>query len=172
MQSALMLGAGTTPCMRRIKGPDSASEADTKWTTLDINDSAKPDHVFDLNDLEDGRSIPGSPYDEIHAYEILEHYGRQGDYSGFFTGFRMLHKALVPNGLLFLTVPQDDTTWGDPGHCRSIQAVTLAFLVEDHYKQLGRTRCTDYREFVAPYWWKIEEVSYKGPSLEAAMRAV
>lgn len=174
MQKALMLGVGTAPPIRRIKGPDSASEEETKWSTLDISEEANPDYVFDLEDLETQFRLPGGPYDEIHAYDVLEHFGRQGNYHGFFNTFKALHQALVPRGLLFLTVPEHNSewTWGDPGHCRVIQPQTLAYLVKDHYKQLGRTRCTDYRKYVDPRWWVIEELQYKGQSLEAAMRAV
>ena len=175
MQKALMLGAGTCPPMRRIQGPDSAPEEETEWTTLDISPAAKPDYVFDLEVINGSTyNLPGGRYDEIHAYDVLEHFGRQGDYRGFFYTFNAFHRALVPGGLLFATVPEHDSiwAWGDPGHTRVILPQTIAYLEKEHYQQLGRTRCTDYRAYIDPQWWKIEEIVHKEGSLEFAMRAV
>jgi len=45
--------------------------------TLDINPDAKPSVIFDLELI----TLPfkANLFDEIHAYEVLEHVGRQGD---------------------------------------------------------------------------------------------
>ncbi len=181
MQRVLMLGAGTCPPMRRLQLPSSAPEAQTIWWTLDIDNTNKPDFVFDLERLEKRaicepwfpHEVPGGPYDEIHAYDVLEHFGRQGNYRGFFRGFNAFHRALVPGGRLIATIPAWDSrwVWGDPGHRRTIQPETVAYLVKDHYKQLGRTRCTDYRKWIDPYWWVIEALENNNGSFEFALRA-
>ena len=161
MQKVLMLGAGMAKPVRRLRLETSALENETEWETLDVNSSGNPDYLFDLNNLEhEGNYLPsyGAKFDEIHAYDILEHFGEQGDYKGFFLTFRSFHKALVPGGALVGTTPAHDSVWlwSDPGHRRVITGQTLAFLTKDHYKQLGRTRCTDYREYVEPYWWELD----------------
>ena len=179
-QICLMLGAGLTPPVRVLRLPTSAPDNETKWVTLDINKSGNPDHLFDLGDLEwyigDDKEInlPGGLYDEIHAYDILEHFGRQGDYIGFFRTFSALHRALVLGGHLIGTTPAYNSLWlfSDPGHRRVITIQTLAFLTKDHYKQLGRTKCTDYREFVDPYWWEIETYESQADVTEFALKAV
>jgi cyclopropane fatty-acyl-phospholipid synthase-like methyltransferase len=166
--------------MRRLQLPSSAPEHQTVWWTLDINDANKPDFIFDLEKLEKKRwfgrtwEVPGGPYDEIHAYDVLEHFGRQGDYRGFFRGFNALHRALVPGGYLIGTVPSWDArwVWGDPGHRRTIQPETVAYLTKEHYKQLGRTRCTDYRKWIKPYWWETAALENNSGSFEFALKAV
>jgi hypothetical protein len=152
MYTALMLGAGHSPVERRY-GAD-LPKIDT-WFTLDCNADADPDYKFNLGDLEVGADLPGCPYDEIHAYETLEHFGTQGDFKGLFNTFNALHRALKPKGLLIGSTPAQEGrwVWGDPGHCRYIGPETLHFLSEENYGELGKTAMTDYRRFIDPHWW-------------------
>lgn len=160
MQTCLMLGAGHAPPARRLISPASAPEDQTNWKTIDINPEAKPTIVFDLEKLEQGEQLPYpiDYFDEIHAYEILEHFGKQGHYRGLFATFRALWSRLAPGGLLVGTCPslQSKWLWSEPGHTRVISHSTLSFLTKGHYDQLGKTACSDYRAFVAPCWWDIE----------------
>ena len=48
----------------------------TKLTTLDFNEDHHPDVVHDLNDLP--LPFSDNSFDEIHAYEVMEHLGEQG----------------------------------------------------------------------------------------------
>jgi hypothetical protein len=169
-----MLGAGHSEVKRRLIAVSSVPEDETKWLTLDDNKSASPDEVFDLDRLEKGFTLPWANgfFDEIHAYEILEHFGRQGDFRGFFSTFRAFHLALKPRGLLLGTCPsvKSEWAWGDPGHTRVITAGTLGFLTFNHYDQLGRTASSDYRKFVEPYWWVMEQAEDDGKNLAFALR--
>lgn len=116
-------------------------------TTLDIDPSSGCDVVWDLNKFpypfEDGE------FDEVHAYEVLEHTGTQGDWKFFFTQFAELHRILKPDGLLFASVPiwNSPWAWGDPGHTRIISRASVTFLAQSEYeKQIGKTSMTDYRD--------------------------
>lgn len=113
--------------------------------TLDIDPSCKPDIVHDLNVLP--YPFEDNTFDEIHAYEVLEHCGRQGDYKFFFAQFTELHRILKPSGKLYVTVPYFSGmwAWGDPGHTRVIAPGSLFFLEQAAYKQIGTTAMTDYR---------------------------
>lgn len=154
---ALMLGSGFFPAERQLISMDASPEPE--WTTLDINRACKADIVFDLEELEHGQQLPFAPesFDEVHAYQVLEHFGKQGDYVGYFRTFRELWRILKPEGLLVGDTPAlaSPWLWGDPGHKRVISIESLSFLTRASYKGLGKTTSTDYREFVSPCWWLI-----------------
>jgi hypothetical protein len=113
--------------------------------TLDIEASHDPDIVADMN-----APLPFEDHSfaEVHAYEVLEHLGRQGDVKSFFGVFGELWRILEPGGAVFASVPNWESLWalGDPGHCRVINHGTLAFLDQDEYQnQVGKTTMADYR---------------------------
>jgi len=156
-QSCLMLGSGHTKPFRKLACPVSGQEHEIRWVRLDNNPASEPDILFDLEKLEHGAQlpVPESSFEEIHAYEILEHFGTQGNYRGFFNTFRELWRVLKPGGHLIGTCPslKSEWLWADPGHTRVICQGTLSFLTKDHYTQLGATASSDYRGFVQPCWW-------------------
>ncbi len=169
MGRVLLLGCGSRrERMVKVRGR-------TDWTgqevvTLDIDPRHKPDIVWDLNAVpwggyrrdSDGGMITDTgrlveilednSFEEIHAYEVLEHLGRQGDLFTFFGTFREIYRLLEPDGRLAATVPRWESiwAWGDPGHSRIINAGTLAFLDQQQYKdQVGVTPMADYRSMWA-----------------------
>jgi hypothetical protein len=164
-----MLGTGHKKPARQLFAPDSETDDMTEWTTLDMNPRAKPDVVFDLDNLHIAPPVPVSstgipknqlPFEserfhEIHAYEVLEHIGRQGDYKGFFREFREYWRVLKPGGWMIGTCPTLED-WGldEPGHTRLITGKTLGFLTPGIYN-LGNSPASDYREYVRPYWWRL-----------------
>lgn len=114
----------------------------------------KIDYVYDddshslITSIGDNSFIGNNVFDEIHAYEVLEHIGAQGDYKLFFAQFTEFHRILKPNGLLFATVPMwcSPWAWGDPSHTRVITSGTLAFLSQKQYiDQVGKTPMSDFR---------------------------
>lgn len=157
-QVCLMLGAGHSVSARKLVAPTSVSEEMTTWVRLDMNPDCKPDILFDLNDVERGKKLPvaDNTFDEIHAYEVLEHFGRQGDFKGFFTGMRELWRVLKPGGYLIGTCPSWDAfwAWGDPGHTRIVSEGTLSYLTKELYLTVGHGPATDYKRFVEPCWWE------------------
>src|SRR5687767_7500638 len=74
--------------------------------TLDVDPGVKPHVVHDLNDV----SLPFADdnFDEIHAYEVLEHCGHQGDWRFFFNQFYDFWRILKPGGYFVATVPMWD----------------------------------------------------------------
>ncbi len=54
-------------------------------TRLDNNPDHNPDVVWDLR--VHPLSFEDNTFDEIHAYEVLEHLAQQGDYKFFFAEF-------------------------------------------------------------------------------------
>jgi predicted SAM-dependent methyltransferase len=114
--------------------------------TLDINPDTNPEIVWDLN----VRPLPfmDEEFDEIHAYEVLEHLGTQGDYKGFFEEFYEYWRILKPGGLLAGSCPNWNSIWafGDPSHTRVLSSASFVFLSQDEYKkQIGKTAMSDFR---------------------------
>ncbi len=142
-------------------------------TTVDINPECKPDFCLDLNRLgmgfvalpqdetnltlieRNGRvnwRFRSNMFQEIHAYEVLEHLGALGDAASFFRDFSELWRILTPGGFLCATVPSRYSTWlwGDPGHTRAILPASLGFLCRPHYdRYVGSSPSSDYRPLYA-----------------------
>lgn len=142
----LLVGCGNSRS-KRVKHGNSPHE----WqnlTTLDVDPSCKPDVVHDMNVLP--YPFEADAFDEIHAYECLEHVGRQGDWRFFFDQFSEFHRILKPGGLFAATVPMWDSpwAWADPGHTRCIPKESLYLLSQALYEaEVGKTALTDYRPF-------------------------
>lgn len=147
----LLIGAGNNR-EKKITFSDIPAEWSGELVTLDIDESIDCDVHHDLNILP--YPFSDDTFDEIHAYEVLEHTGKQGDWRFFFDQFTELHRILKPGGYLIGTCPMWDSqwAWGDPGHSRIVSDAMLTFLSQDEYeKQVGVTAMTDYRA-----WYKAD----------------
>lgn len=141
--------------------------------TLDNNPACCPDIVCDLSCFEwFGRGTPtehglealkphardqgvilSNFFDEVHAYEVLEHLGSQGDERAFFAHFSEIWRILKPGGHLLATCPSrySEWLWGDPSHKRAILPATLIFLNQTEYvkqcdREESRTPMSDFRD--------------------------
>jgi SAM-dependent methyltransferase len=140
----LLLGCGNSR-KKQVCPVDSPREFQN-LTTLDIDADCGADVTHDLSVLP--YPFADDEFDEIHAYEVLEHCGRQGDVAFFFGQFAELHRILKPGGFLIGSCPLPDSpwAWGDPGHTRVIGKESLIFLSQHTYgEQVGRTPMADYR---------------------------
>lgn len=117
-------------------------------TRLDIEPLHKPDVAHDLEQLP--WPFEDDSFDEIHAYEVLEHLGRQGDAKAFGAHFSEIWRVLKNGGLLFATCPSISSPWlwADPSHRRVICSQSLVFLNQPQYTtQVGKTPMSDFRGF-------------------------
>ena len=142
MKRELLIGCGS----RRTK--NLAKDGDAAWnnlTTLDINPDHKPDVVWDLTQFP--LPFDDDTFDEIHAYEVLEHTGTQGDYKFFFAQFSEFWRILKPGGYFVATVPSatSEWAWGDPSHTRIVHPNQLWFLQQNAYDRVGETPISDFR---------------------------
>ena len=144
MKRELLIGCGSS------RGKRLTADQTESWsnlTTLDHNSDHKPDVVWDLT-CDFGLPFDENTFDEIHAYEVLEHTGAQGDYKFFFWQFSDFWRVLKPGGHLLATCPSRHSawTWGDPSHTRILQKEQLVFLSQAQYeKQVGNTSMSDFR---------------------------
>lgn len=144
MYRELLLGCGSNWQKKLIQPGTPATWQNL--VTLDINADHNPDVVYDMEKLP--LPFDDDLFDEIHAYEVLEHIGSQGDYKFFFAQFEDFWRILKPGGLLIGTVPMWNSVWawGDPSHKRVIQKESFVFLDQEQYKiQVGKTAMSDFR---------------------------
>jgi Methyltransferase domain len=169
MKKQLLLGCGHTRNVQVFaRGSTEKPEFEDLYT-LDFNPDCKPDLQCDLENKNwfcralnsqgekavydrpgafSDKQLKGDYFDEVHAYEVLEHLGQQGRQDLFFDTFANIYRVLVHGGMLFATCPSrySPWLWGDPGHRRAILPESLTFLDQTEYqKQLGKTAMSDYR---------------------------
>ena len=138
----LLLGCGSSR-VKKLARPDRS-----EWSglvTADMNPAHHPDIVLDLDQTD--MPFPADTFHEIHAYDTLEHCGRQGDWRFFFAQWMEFWRILKPDGVFYGISPHHTSpwAWGDPGHTRVITAESFVFLAQPSYAQVGTTPMTDYR---------------------------
>ena len=141
--SELLIGCGNS----RVKKLRFVDEDWTDLTTLDHDPNCGADVLHDLESF-DPWPFADDSFDEVHAYCVLEHIGRQGDYRKFFHDFSEIYRVLKPGGLAagFCPSHQSKWAWGDPSHTRIVSDASLVFLDREQYhNQVGRTAMTDFR---------------------------
>jgi hypothetical protein len=146
MDTVVLLGCGSNRTRRlRVDGRETFDGQ--KVVGVDRVLSHEPDVLWDLNVTP--WPIEDNSVSEIHAYEVLEHLGRQGDVQSFFDTFYECWRILKPFGCLAATVPKWNSmwAWGDPSHTRIINHGSLVFLDQTEYtKQVGVTPMSDFRD--------------------------
>lgn len=154
--------------------PDIAANLDmpivdcgvTVWPVLAFSERARPLIVA----TKGWPHLASDLFDEVHAYEVLEHLGHQGEVRAFFESFEPFWYVLKAGGLLCATVPSIHSpwAWGDPGHRRLITAGTLAFLDRAHPID---PPSSDYRDFCRCDF-KLRSHSDNGESLAFILEAI
>src|SRR5262245_56615220 len=100
MARELLLGCGNSR-HKSLLAPGGSPE----WRGLVTFDMDPKCGADILGRFEDGLPFPDDTFDEVHAYEFLEHLGRQGDWRGFFSDFTEIYRVLKPNGFLCASTP-------------------------------------------------------------------
>jgi SAM-dependent methyltransferase len=161
MQRSLLIGCGKNltkqVCYAGVK------EWAGDLTTIDMNPDAKPDFLIDMDAQFDGRGgfympFEDGTFDEIGAYNCMEHWGKQGDWRGWFAEMGEYHRILKPGGTMSILVPIGPDALADPGHTRFFQQNWFGFLSQEFYTRnavLGSC-FTDYRW----YWKKDFDILY------------
>jgi SAM-dependent methyltransferase len=139
---------------------------------LDYNADHHPDVLWDLRN----HPLPfeDNTFNEVHAYEVLEHLAQQGDYRFFFAEFSEYWRILKPGGHFFATVPdyRSKWAWGDPSHTRVIQSESLVFLDQDEYTtQVGVTKMSDFRSIYKAHF-KFRYGTTNGETLKFVLEAI
>ena len=168
MRTELLLGCGRD---RRKKIFMSDHPEWEGLVTLDNNPDVNPDIVWDLNNFP--LHIDANYLDEIHAYEVLEHVGTQGNYKFFFNQFSDFYRILKPGGHFFGTVPLPTSVWawGDPSHTRVIPKENLLFLHQPQYKHVEDSPMSDFR-YLYKADFDIIHLKEEGECLQFVLQAV
>jgi SAM-dependent methyltransferase len=118
---------------------------------IDMNPTCGADVVWDM----EKRPLPfgDAEFDEIHAYDCLEHWGRQGDWRGWFDEMAEYHRLLKPGGKMSIVVPMGADYFADPGHTRFFEPNYFRFLNQAWYDEClaKKMPMTDYR-----WYWKLD----------------
>lgn len=179
MKRYLLLGSGSN-FGKRIKfdgsdkvGPGSPEpDFDAgELVTLDIDADLKPDVVWDLDVLP--YPFGDNEFDEIHAYEVLEHCGTQGDGKYFFAQFAEFWRMLKPGGYMCISVPLWDCAmaWGAPDHKRVLPSSVFGFLDPAYYENIGKPGYADYRKWLGATNFEPLGAEDAGDSLFVVLRA-
>lgn len=170
----LLIGCGAS----RLKKLSVGNQPNWRnLTTLDNNPDHQPDVLWDL--MNTSLPFPDNAFNEIHAYEVLEHTGRQGDYQFFFAQFSDFWRILRPGGFLIGTAPMFHSpwAWGDPSHSRIINKECFVYLDQDQYiQQVGKTAMSDFRylyqaDFVLA-WMNVDQQPGNADQFQFCLQAV
>lgn len=173
MERSLLIGCGNNYTKQLIY--EGKSEWTGELTKLDINPNCGADVLFDMSDVaERGGTMPfdDDSFDEMGAFNTLEHWGRQGDSRGYFHEFGEYWRILKPGGLFSILVPINGDALADPGHTRFFSFNHFGFLSQVFYErnEVKSTCFTDYRWL----WKKNFDVlflqAYEGHHIAAVLR--
>jgi len=115
--------------------------------TVDMDPSCDPTLTYDLTQRP--LPFPDNYFDEIGAYDVLEHWGAQGDWKAWFDEFEEYWRLLKPHGYMSILVPIGNDFLADPGHTRQIGGSYFTFLSQKAYEvnHQNGTCMTDYRGY-------------------------
>ena len=147
MTKVLLIGSGHNHDrqIRCADEPLSYDDDQYELVTLDMNPDIGATVVWDM----ENRPLPfaDEEFDEIAAFNVLEHWGQVGDWRGWFDEFAEYHRILKPGGNFRSLTPLGEDRFADPGHTRFIGPNSFGFLNQDFYQHNidEGNPVTDYR---------------------------
>lgn len=146
--TSLLIGCGNSREKRiRIPGKEEWS---LPLVTMDMDPDCGADIVHDIEQ----RPLPfaSDSFDEMGAFDVLEHVGKQGDWRGWFDEMAEYWRILKPGGWFYIIVPVGAAAFYDPGHTRFFSKMHFGFLNQRFYEEQRRlkTTATDYR-----HYWRL-----------------
>ncbi len=174
MQRSLLIGAGKNHTKQVLYGGDKGEWPGT-LTTMDMNPEIGADIVFDMDDVAVRRGrlpFADETFDEIGCYNAMEHWGRQGDWRGWFHECAEYWRIMKPGAVFTILVPIGEDALADPGHTRFFQANYFGFLSTAVYeKNEALKSCfTDYRWAWRLNFDVLECSEYQGHHLVVVLR--
>lgn len=160
MKRALFLGCGRDRSIKVRYGNEPETYSDD-WEVIgvdmnveyaDIHINMNLVHPVELGATFDPEN---KKFDDIHAYDSLEHWGKVGDWKGWFDELAVYHQLLRPGGTFRVLVPIGEDALADPGHCRFFHENHFKFLVKDFYELNKGKPISDYRWYINR-WWDIK----------------
>ena len=150
MQRSLLLGCGNS--RKKIVYMGDSPDWVGELTTLDLDTNCGADVIHDMENRP--LPFPDETFDEIGSYNAMEHWGRQGDFRGWFDEMAEYWRLLKPGGTFGCMVPVGQDALADPGHTRFFHPNYFGFLVKKFYTDnLAKGACvTDYRWYINTWW--------------------
>ncbi len=153
MQRSLLIGCGNNHA-KQVQF-DGSVEWTGELVKLDINPDCGADVLFDMDEVSVKRGrmpFDDESFDEMGAYNTMEHWGRQGDFRGWFHECSEYWRIMKPGAQFSILVPIGQDALADPGHTRFFQANYFGFLSQEFYKRNEQIKScfTDYR-----WLWKL-----------------
>lgn len=150
MQRSLLIGCGNSRAKQVQFGEVVGPEWTGELTTMDLNPNCGADVIFDMDEVSVNRGrlpFEDETFDEMGAYNTMEHWGRQGDFRGWFHECSEYWRVLKPGGIFSILVPIGEDALADPGHTRFFQANYFGFLSQAFYvrEETIGSCFTDYR---------------------------
>lgn len=144
---SLLIGCGHSRAKQLYM--DGRAEWAGELTTMDVSPICGADIVFDMEVVAQGGLLPFSDewFDEIGAFNTMEHWGRQGDFRGWFHECGEYWRVLKPGGTMHILVPIGQDALADPGHTRFFQRNWFGFLSQTFYErnEVLQSCFSDYR---------------------------
>lgn len=149
MKKSLLVGCGNSRVKKVFVDGQAAWVG--QLTTLDINPNCGADVIVDMGLHSSRLPFPNEEFDEIGAYDVLEHWGAQGDFRRWFDEMAEYHRILKPGGTMGIIVPIGADALADPGHTRFFGSNHFWMLNQQWYSaQLAKgMQVSDYR-----WYWR------------------
>jgi SAM-dependent methyltransferase len=189
MERSLLIGCGNNHA-KQVQHDGKAEWAGV-LTKLDMNPNCGADIVLDMAEFSWAAGMPvefldngyarrrpsrlpfdDDTFDEIGAYNCLEHWGQQGDWRGWFVEMAEYHRILKPGGTMSILVPIGADALADPGHTRFFQQNYFGFLSQEFYdrNKIVGSCFTDYRWFYKKNFDVLYMQEHDGHHLAVVLR--